>query len=104
MKNVTLQISVALLTTLCGAAYANMETAQKNNCMACHGVANKVLGPSYQDVAKKYADSKDALATLTASIKKGGGGKWGPMPMPAQTNLSDTDAQTLAKWILSSNK
>nr|WP_238990743.1 c-type cytochrome [Acidovorax sp. ST3] len=79
-----------------------MELAQKNACMTCHAVDKKLVGPAYADVAKKYAGQKDAEATLVASIKKGGSGKWGAIPMPAQAALSEADAKTLAKWILSS--
>jgi cytochrome c len=85
-------------------AHANLELAQKNGCTACHAVDKKVLGPAYQDVAKKYAGQKDAVAALAASIQKGGSGKWGPVPMPAQANLSEADAKTLATWILGSGK
>lgn len=85
-------------------AHANLQLAQKSACMACHTVDKKVVGPAYQDVAKKYAGQKDAVAQLTASIKKGGSGKWGPAPMPAQPNLSDDDAKLLATWILGGAK
>ncbi len=83
---------------------ASQELAQKNACLACHAVDKKVLGPSYQDVAKKYKSQKDAEQTLISNIKKGGSGKWGPVPMPAQTTLSDGDAKALAKWILTTAK
>lgn len=85
-------------------AYANLQLAQKNQCMTCHTVATKVLGPAYQDVAKKYKDSKDAEEALAASIKKGSAGKWGTIPMPAQPNVSDADAKALAKWVLGTVK
>jgi cytochrome c len=85
-------------------AFANLELAQKNACMACHGVENKVLGPAFKAVAEKYKGNKDAEALVMASIKKGGSGKWGSVPMPAQANVSDADAKTLAKWILSTAK
>ena len=62
------------------------------------------MGPSYQDVAKKYSGQKDAESLLAASIKKGGVGKWGPVPMPAQAALSDADAKTLAAWVLAGGK
>lgn len=81
------------------AAFANLELATKNACMACHAVDKKLVGPSYQDVAKKYAGDKEVVAKLTESIKKGGSGKWGPVPMPAQAQLSDADAKTLASWV-----
>jgi cytochrome c len=85
-------------------AAASLAIAQKNACVACHAVDKKLLGPSYQDVAKKYAGQKDAVDKLKASIKAGGMGKWGQIPMPAQPNLSDADAAVLAKWILDGAK
>jgi cytochrome c len=85
-------------------AWANLALAQKNACVACHAVDKKLVGPSYQNVAKKYAGQKDAEAILTKSILAGGAGKWGPVPMPAQPNLSDADAKTLAAWILAGGK
>jgi cytochrome c len=79
-------------------AQADQTLASKNGCMACHSVEKKLVGPAYRDIAKKYAGtSADALA---ASIRKGGAGKWGPIPMPAQTQLSEADAKILATWIL----
>ena len=75
------------------------EDVYKVQCMACHAVDKKMVGPSYQDVAKKYGGQKDAAANLAKSIKAGGAGKWGPVPMPAQAALSDADALTLATWI-----
>ena len=85
-------------------AHANLDMAKKSACMACHAVDKKLVGPAYLDVAKKYADQKDAADALAASIKKGGSGKWGPVPMPAQAGLSDADAKTLATWILGGAK
>jgi cytochrome c len=85
-------------------ALANMALAQKNACTACHAVDKKLVGPSYADVAKKYAGDKEAVAKLTASIRAGGAGKWGPVPMPAQPNLSEADARTLAAWIMGGAK
>lgn len=80
-------------------ALADLALAQKHACTACHGVDKKIVGPSYQDVAKKYAGQKDAVALLSASIKAGGSGKWGPVPMPPQAALSDADIRALASWI-----
>ncbi len=79
-------------------AQADQALATKNNCMACHAVDKKLVGPSYRDVAKKYAGT--SADTLAASIRKGGAGKWGPIPMPAQAQLSEVDAKKLATWIL----
>ena len=71
--------------------------AQKNNCMVCHGVDKKIVGPSFNDIAKKHAGKVDYLA---GKIKSGGTGVWGPIPMPAQT-LSDADAKSIATWLAS---
>ena len=64
----------------------------------------KLVGPSYQSIAAKYAGQKNAEVMLAESIKKGGSGKWGPVPMPAQAALSEADAKTLAAWVLASAK
>lgn len=102
MKLVQVLIGVAVLIS--APAFANKELAQKNNCLACHTVDKKLVGPAYQEVAKKYAGQKDAEATLIKNIKAGGSGKWGPIPMPAQTALSDADAKTLVAWVLAGAK
>lgn len=97
-------LALGFSAVLPAAVHASVELAQKNACMACHAIDKKLVGPAYADVAKKYAGQKDAEAALVNSIKKGGSGKWGPIPMPAQTALSEADAKTLAKWILSAGK
>ncbi len=99
---VTLAAMVALGISL--PAQANLVLAQKNACMACHSVDKKLVGPAYAEVAKKYAGQADAVAKLSDSIKKGGSGKWGPVPMPAQAALSEADANTLAAWVLAGAK
>lgn len=102
-----MNIKTITLTLACVAAmpaWANLDLAKKNACMACHASDKKLVGPAYQEVAKKYASQKDAAATLAKSIKAGGSGKWGPVPMPPQAALSDADATTLATWILSGAK
>ena len=85
-------------------SWADLALAQKNACMACHSVDKKLVGPAYQEVAKKYAGQADAQAQLAKSIKAGGSGKWGAVPMPPQAALSDADANTLAAWILAGSK
>ncbi len=104
MNTVRTTAAVLVLATTSLPALANLALAQKSACMACHAVDKKLVGPSYQDVAKKYAGQKDAAATLAASIRQGGSGKWGPVPMPAQPALSDADANTLSTWILGGAK
>lgn len=97
----TLVIAAALASA---PAMANLELAKKSNCMACHQVDKKLVGPSYQDVAKKYADDKGAEAKLIDKVKKGGSGVWGPVPMAPNPQVSDADLKTLVKWVLSGAK
>ncbi len=79
------------------------KLAQQKNCFACHAPDKKILGPSYQDVAKKYAGQADATNKLVTKIMKGGSGVWGAVPMPPQP-VSDAEAHTLVKWIMSQQK
>lgn len=102
MKLIHIALAATALVSL--PAFASKELAQKNACLACHAVDRKLVGPAFQDVAKKYGGQKDADAMLAGSIKKGGSGKWGPVPMPAQAALSDGDAKTLATWVLAGAK
>ncbi len=83
------------------AAFANAELAQKKNYIACHAVDKKLFGPAYKDVAAKYAKDKDAATKLADKIVKGGSGVWGPVPMPANTQVSAAEAKQLATWVLS---
>jgi cytochrome c len=79
---------------------ASQELAQKKNCMACHAVDKKLVGPAYKDVAAKYKGDKGAEAKLAEKVMKGGVGTWGQVPMPANPQVSADEAKTLAKWIL----
>ena len=81
-------------------AWANPELAQKKNCMACHALATKVIGPSYKDVAAKYTGQADAVAKLSQKVIKGGAGVWGAVPMPANPQVSEAEAKQLVQWIL----
>ena len=95
---------LAAFVTLCVAsspAMAGLRLAQSKNCMACHQVDRKLVGPAYTDVAAKYAGQKDAVDKLAVKIMKGGSGVWGPVPMPANTQVSEADARKLAAWVLS---
>lgn len=85
-------------------ARASPQLAQKYACIACHAVDRKLVGPAFADVARKYAGRADAQAALAASIKAGGAGKWGPVPMPAQSALPEPDLKALAAWILGGAK
>ena len=83
-------------------AQASEDLAKKHACVACHNVKGaKTVGPTYVEVAKKYAGQKDAAAKLAAKVKKGGTGVWGQVPMPPNAAVPDADVQALVKWILS---
>lgn len=84
-----------------GAAHADLALAQKKNCMACHAVDKKVVGPAYKDVAAKYAKDKNAVALLADKIVKGGKGAWGEMAMPPNPLLTPDEAKKLAAWVMS---
>jgi cytochrome c len=95
----------ALLTLLAAAAVsapvlADQALATAKNCMACHAVDKKLVGPSYKDVAAKYAGQKDAADKLAVKIVKGGSGVWGPVPMPANAQVSEAEGKKLAAWVL----
>ncbi|MGI9047447.1 MAG: c-type cytochrome [Burkholderiales bacterium] len=74
--------------------------AQKNNCLACHDVDKKLVGPAYKEIAAKYKGDKTAEAKLTEKVKKGGVGVWGQIPMPPNPNVKDDEAKTLVQWVL----
>ncbi|MDW8468263.1 MAG: c-type cytochrome [Burkholderiales bacterium] len=82
-------------------AQASEELAKKYACVSCHNVRGaKTVGPTYVEIAKKYAGQGDAEAKLVEKVKKGGAGVWGQVPMPANPNVPDGDVRALVKWIL----
>lgn len=102
MKSISvLVLSLTAVAALASApARASADLAQKKNCMACHAMDKKVIGPAYKDVAAKYAGQKDAADKLAEKIVKGGSGVWGAVPMPANPQVSDGEAKALAAWVL----
>ncbi len=92
--------AAAVLAMGAGVASADQALAQKSACMSCHQVAKKVVGPSFQDVAKKYKGDAKAQDHIVTVIKKGGKGVWGPVPMPPHPQVSDENAGKLAAWVL----
>ncbi|MEC5162735.1 MULTISPECIES: c-type cytochrome [unclassified Janthinobacterium] len=82
------------------AALANADLAKAKNCMACHAVGSKLVGPALKDVAAKYTGQKDAENKLVQKVLKGGSGSWGAIPMPANPQVSEAEAHTLVKWVL----
>ena len=101
MKKVLLVAAAGLcLSTVAASAFANPDLAKAKNCLACHAVDKKLVGPAYKDVAAKYANDKDAAAKLAKKIREGGVGVWGQVPMPANPQVNEAEAATLAKWVL----
>jgi sulfite dehydrogenase len=75
--------------------------AQKNNCIACHAVDKRLVGPAFKDVATRYKEKPDAEVAVAKSIRQGSAGNWGGMPMPPNAGVTDEQAVQLAKWVLS---
>lgn len=90
-------LSCALISTT---ALADQALAQKKNCMSCHTVDKKIVGPAFKDVAKKYA-GQNVTTALASKVLKGGSGAWGVVTMPANPQISPAEAETLVKWVLS---
>lgn len=100
MKRVAL--TVALLASFTAVpAFADQALATSKNCMACHTVDKKMVGPAFKDIAAKYKDDKSAADKLAVKITKGGSGVWGAIPMPANPQVNEADAKKLATWVLS---
>jgi cytochrome c len=101
MKGI-LVAAAAVVALASNAALANEQLAKEKNCLACHAVDHKVVGPAYKEVAAKYKGDKSAEGKLATKIIKGGGGVWGgPMPMPPNPQVSEAEAKKLVQWILS---
>ena len=83
---------------------AGQALMQKDGCGACHALDKKIVGPAYQDVAAKYKGDAGAFAKLTQKVKAGGAGVWGPVPMPPNAQVADSDITALVSWILALKK
>jgi cytochrome c len=103
LKLVALAALTSALTVVSAPVFADQALATAKNCMACHAVDKKMVGPAYKEVAAKYAGDADAVKKLAVSIQKGstpGKGNWGPVPMPANTQVSEAEAAKLAAWVM----
>jgi len=87
-----------MLVAAAAPALSSADLARSKNCLACHAVERKLVGPSFRDIAARYT-TKDT-AQLVTSIQKGGAGKWGPIPMPANPQVSNDEAAALVDWVL----
>ena len=99
MKRILFTLAAA--STLAAPAMADQALAQSKNCMACHAVDKKLVGPAYKEVAAKYAGDSGAVDKLAIKIQKGGSGVWGAIPMPANPQVNDEEAKKLAAWVMS---
>ena len=101
MKNVISAFALAAAGVVVATpSLADMQLATAKNCMACHAIDKKLVGPSYKDVAAKYAGQKDAADKLAVKVIKGSAGVWGPVPMPANAQVTPDEAKKLVAWIL----
>lgn len=98
MRQVILAFTMAIAAAT--PALADQALATSKNCMACHAVDKKLVGPSYKEVAAKYAVDNAAVDKLAIKIMKGGSGVWGPVPMPANPQVNEAEAKKLATWVL----
>ncbi|MCZ4314133.1 c-type cytochrome [Comamonadaceae bacterium G21597-S1] len=101
MKATWASMAIALSATIAAPAFADQALASAKNCMSCHTVEKKLVGPSYKEVAAKYAGQAGAVDKLAVKIMKGGSGVYGPVPMPANTQVNEAEAKKLAAWVLS---
>jgi cytochrome c len=101
MTNSTFRLGLTALSIWSAtAAFAKDDLTQRYACVACHQPDHRLVGPSWNEVAARYRDGSKTPAQLAASIKLGGSGKWGPVPMPPQASLSDAELLELATWVL----
>ena len=106
MKKIVIAAGLAVAAAALSQASAAdmMALAKSKNCLACHALNSKLVGPSYQDVANKYAGKPGAEATLVKAVLHGVSGVWGPVPMPANPQVTPAEAKQLVDWILSMKK
>lgn len=102
MKRFGSQLLLAAVCTLPSLpVMADLALATAKNCMSCHNIDKKVVGPAYKDVAAKYRGDKTAATRLATKIMEGGGGVWGVVKMPSNPQVSEAEAKKLAAWVLS---
>jgi cytochrome c len=87
-----------ILAAMVSPVFASADLARSKNCLACHAVDRKLVGPSFRDVAGRYTE-KD-IPHLAGVIQRGGSGRWGPIPMPGNDSITADEANALARWVL----
>ncbi len=101
MKRALMIFAAATTSAIAMPAMATEAMARANNCMACHAIDRKMVGPSFRDISARYAGNDQAVDLMVAKIQRGGSGNWGAIPMPANPRISAEDARALAVWSLS---
>jgi cytochrome c len=101
MKRIITTLTCFVAAVASPLAFADAKLAADKNCMACHDVSAKRMGPAFKDVAARYAGQKDALDKLSGKVLKGGAGLWGNAPMPSNPQVSEAEARKLVAWVLS---
>ena len=100
MKLLKSLVFAATATVIAAPAFASADLAKAKNCLSCHAVDKKVVGPSFKEIAAKYKGQGDAAGKLATKIQKGGSGVWGAVPMPPNPAVTDAEAKSLAEWVL----
>lgn len=103
MKKIATLFYTSMVLVMNQTAFAadGKALAKANNCLLCHAVENKVMGPAYKDVSTKYKGDASAKSKLVAKVKSGGAGVWGNIPMPPNSpQVSDADIEAIVDWIL----
>lgn len=101
MKNIVYALAALAAYAAAAPAQASEELAKKHACIACHVAKGpKTVGPTYLDVARKYAGQAGAEDKLAERVRKGGAGVWGQVPMPPNPNVPEAELRALVKWIL----
>jgi cytochrome c len=104
-KAIITAVTFGLVSLASTGVYAGgSDIAKKNNCLVCHDLDKKKMGPSFNAISEKYKGNAGARERIINSFKEGSVGVWGKMPMPAQKKVSDEDAGILADYIVDLKK
>ena len=100
MKSVIVSMIATAALLVAGSALADDALLKKGNCMGCHKMEGKLVGPGFKEVAAKYKGDATAQAKLETKVAKGGAGAWGTMPMPAMNNVKPEDIKAMVAYVL----
>ena len=97
---ISIVVGASFLFSASAFAAGEEDLAKAKNCMTCHKIDGKLIGPAYKEVAAKYAGQKDAVTTLAEKVIKGGTGVWGQVPMTPNPQVTLDEAKKLVTWIM----